>query len=111
MASEARGVWAGRVARWQRSGLTANEFASREGIRANTLSYWKWKLRRSKETERSVPAGVRPPVSFVEMAGVPFDGSDSSVEIVLPAGYRVRMPPGAPGDTLRTVLDVLEARR
>jgi hypothetical protein len=52
-----------------------------------------------------------PPVSFVEVVSPVFDSADASVEIVLPVGYRVRMPPGAARDTLRTVLDVLEARR
>ena len=108
MASETRGLWAARVARWQRSGLPAPAFAAREGLNAGTLSYWKWKLRQS---DRSVPAIAARPVSFVELVGPALGGSDSSVEIVLPAGYRVRMPAGASGDTLRTVLDVLEDRR
>ena len=111
MSCETRGLWAGRVARWQRSGLTATAFAAREGIRAGTLTYWKWKLRQSERTARQVPAVGQPPVSFVEVVGPTLEGSEASVEIVLPVGYRVRMPPGAVGDTLRTVLDVLEVRR
>jgi hypothetical protein len=111
MSCETRGVWAGRVARWQRSGLTAPAFAAREGIRAGTLTYWKWKLRQPDRTERNAVAVAQPPVSFVEVVGPAVSGSDASVEIALPAGYRVRVPPGAAGETLRTVLDVLEARR
>jgi hypothetical protein len=104
-------MWAVRVARWQRSGLTAAAFAAREGCKAGTLAYWKWKLRQRERTVRGVPAVAKPPVSFVEVVSPPVDGPDASVEIVLPEGYRVRMPRGAAGDTLRTVLDVLEARR
>ena len=109
MASETRGIWAARVARWQRSGLTAPAFAAREGLNAGTLSYWKWKLR---QPDRSVPAVVPRPVSFVELAApVSLGETEWRVEIVLPAGYRVRLPEGASGETLRTVLAVLEARR
>ncbi len=108
MAGETRGNWAARVARWQRSGLTATAFAAREGLNAGTLSYWKWKLR---QADRRVPAVAPRPVSFVELAAPALGGAEWRVEIVLPAGYRVRLPEEASGDTLRTVLDVLEARR
>jgi hypothetical protein len=111
MSHETRGVWAGRVARWQRSGLTATAFAAREGVRAGTLTYWKWKLRQPDRAARNARAATQPPVSFVEVMEPTIVGSDASVEIVLAAGYRVRMPPGAAGETLRAVLDVLEARR
>jgi len=104
-------MWAARVARWQRSGLTATAFAAREGCKAGTLAYWKWKLRQIERTARGVPAVAKPPMSFIEVVSPAVDGSDASVEIVLPEGYRVRMPRGAAGDTLRTVLDVLETRR
>jgi hypothetical protein len=50
MARETREVWARRVRRWKKSGLTAKDFAAREGVNAKTLSYWRWKL------------GARPPV-------------------------------------------------
>jgi hypothetical protein len=104
-------MWAARVARWQRSGLTATAFAAREGCKPGTLAYWKWKLRQTERTARGVPAVAKPPVSFVEVVSPACDGSETSVEIVVPGGYRVRLPPGAVPETLRTVLDVLEARR
>ena len=37
--------WLTVVERWQRSGLSAKEFAAAEGLVASTLSWWKWHLR------------------------------------------------------------------
>ena len=108
MAGTARDIWAARVARWQRSGLTARAFATREGIHAGTLGYWKWKLRQAAPV---APARTPRPVSFVELVPPDLGGAGASVEIVLPAGYRVRLTAGIADATLRTVLDVLEARR
>jgi hypothetical protein len=36
--------WAKRVEQWKDSGLTAKEFAADTGIKASTLTYWKWRL-------------------------------------------------------------------
>lgn len=57
MARETREVWARRVRRWKKSGLTAKDFAAREGVNAKTLSYWRWKLgaQPSLEPRRSQP--------------------------------------------------------
>jgi transposase len=40
-----REVWAKRVERWQDSGLTAKEFAAELDVSANSLTFWRWKLR------------------------------------------------------------------
>lgn len=42
-------TWAKRVAAWRRSGLTAPEFASKEGVSPRTLRYWAWRLERAAE--------------------------------------------------------------
>jgi hypothetical protein len=49
-------------------------------------------------------------MSFVELATPAHNEAGARVEVVLPTGYRVCIPAGASGDTLRTILDVLEAR-
>jgi transposase len=38
-----RDEWAKRVQRWQESGLTAREFADEFGLKATSLSFWKWR--------------------------------------------------------------------
>lgn len=109
MARDTRETWAARVARWTRSGLTADAFAAREKINPRTLTYWRWRLRTHPPTTLSAPAA--PAARFVELVVPPAAREAmAGVEIVLPAGYRVRIGDAAAGDTLRTVLDVLEAR-
>jgi len=43
--------WQGTVTRWKRSGLTANAFASREGVVASTLLAWSSRLNRDTRAE------------------------------------------------------------
>src|SRR5688572_13813408 len=43
-------VWRDRVARWKESGLTAKQFAEREGIaRPGALSWWRHQLGQAKK--------------------------------------------------------------
>lgn len=49
-----REVWAKRVKRWQDSGLTAKEFAAELDVSPNSLTFWKWKLRRPTDSPRRV---------------------------------------------------------
>ena len=108
MARESRATWATRVARWTHSGLTAAAFAAREGVNPRTLAYWRWRLRTDGRSR--VPA--RREAAFVELVVPPVaHDSVAPLEIVLPAGYRLRLGDAVVPDTLRTVLDVLEARR
>jgi|CXWL01.1.fsa_nt_gi hypothetical protein len=117
MARETRAVWVGRIARWQRSGLTAERFAGREGINPRTLTFWKWKLGR-QPTDHAASDGPRDPqgngtVGFVEVlrATAAPTSPAPAFEVVLPDGYRIGVAPGFDGATLRALLDVLEGRR
>lgn len=49
MAKTDRDEWARRVQRWQDSGLTAREFASETGLKATSLTFWKWPLKKDQE--------------------------------------------------------------
>jgi len=108
MARETRAMWAARVARWGESGLPAAAFAACERINPRTLTYWRWRLRAARAV---TPPSPRRPAPFVEVV-VPPPAREASAgcEIVLPAGYRVRVGEVVHPETLRTVLDVLEAR-
>lgn len=83
-------------------------FAAREGVNRNTLAYWRWRLR----SEAPPPVIAAPPAatSFVEVVVPPAARESTGMEVVLPAGYRVRLGDTVRADALRTVLDVLEAR-
>lgn len=41
--------WRRIVTAWEESGVSAGEFARRRGFSANTLSWWRWRLRKEPE--------------------------------------------------------------
>ena len=49
-----REFWVDAVTRWRRSGLTAREFADREGLSAKTLAWWSCMLGRATRAKRGV---------------------------------------------------------
>lgn len=120
MERTSREAWAKRVERWKDSGLTAAEFAAEIGVRAGTLSWWKWRL--ASAAEKRVSAGRAPrarprvavstkaisPLTFVEVAA---PVSAERIEVVLPSSIRIRIPATFDTVTLGRVLDVLEQRR
>jgi hypothetical protein len=109
-----REEWAKRVERWGDSGLTAKEYAAEIGVKAHTLSWWKWRLssgasaprRRRARRARTTGAGTTP-LTFVEMATA---AAPEPLEIVLPSSVRIRVPSTFDGSTLARLLDVLEPR-
>jgi hypothetical protein len=96
-----RASWAARVHDRKRSGLTAAEYAAREGLKAGTLKWWSSKLNRSAR-----PAS-RPPVVEVALAG---GRTGNALEVMLTSGARVSVPMGFDEATLRRLLAVLEDR-
>lgn len=61
-------MWVRRVRRWKKSGLTAKDFAAREGVNAKTLSYWRWKLGTQPALEPRKPQHPKTTrASFVEV--------------------------------------------
>lgn len=59
--------WQTTVARWRRSGKTADEFAAREGVTANTLRWWSSRLGHDTRAEHGLPAGK--PIEIAVPAG------------------------------------------
>lgn len=100
--------WAKRVERWQRSGLSAAEYGSREGISGDQLSWWKWRLGRKVMVPRGEVAlgKVRfVPARVVERAAPASTGGQ--VEVVLGNGRLVRIvgavDPKLLADTIRAI--------
>jgi hypothetical protein len=59
--------WAGLVARWKRSGLSAGEFGASVGVDAHSLHWWRWALRK-REAMRDVSTTPTESVpAFLEM--------------------------------------------
>lgn len=114
-----RADWIKRVERWQDSGLTAKEFASELGIKASTLTHWKWRLDKerregqpscaeasakpAKNTRRRSRA-VSPPLVELQLPAV----QDSCFELKLACGHRLRVPTAFDESALLRLLAVLE---
>ena len=91
---EAESVWRGRLARFQKSGLTVQEFCRREGVSTPTFYQWKKRLhegsrpakrvRRSGRASRS--AANTDPFVAINVA------SATMAEIEFPNGVRIRVP-------------------
>jgi transposase len=82
----AAGSWAREVARWRRSGLSAAEYASGRGLKASTLTWWAWRLRR-EERKRGHEVALVP----VEVVHDPTDaGVTGEWELITAEGHRLR---------------------
>jgi hypothetical protein len=94
--------WAEQVRKWKASGLTAQQYADREGLNRGTLIWWKSRLRR----EVSAP-------TFIEVT-VPTRHpciDEERIEIELTNGVRLRVGKAVDAAQLRLVLSALEDRR
>jgi hypothetical protein len=78
--------WRERVERWRASGLSAGEFATREGLRVERLSFWKRRLRASSAM---AVAGV----SFAKVTVQPVvpEAAPEPLEVVLRTGHMIRV--------------------
>jgi transposase len=101
-----RAEWTQRIRRWQASGLTAREFAEREGLREQSLAWWKWKLG-SAVSESAVSASTTfLPVRVVDISPVPVPAAEA-FEVALPNGRVVRVPPSFDDATLERLLAIV----
>jgi transposase len=98
-----RAEWSKRVERWQRSGLSAEEFGAREGLKPKQLGWWRWRLRSSPPA--SAPEVQFLPVHVVDSSGPPA-GSGTTLEVALPNGRVIRVPSGFDAAMLERVLSI-----
>jgi transposase len=94
-------LWRKRLARWKVSGLKVGEFCEREGVTPTAFAHWRKEIaardaRRATATEPLfVPVHVTPT-------------SDAALDVALPGGRVVRVPPGFDPAHLRAVVAALE---
>ena len=94
-----RAEWVRLVDQWRASGLTAGQFAEREGIREGTLRHWAWRFGN----------GDRGGPGFLEVVASGSVGA-SDLEVVLRNELRIRVPTGFDEGTLQRLVAILESR-
>jgi len=104
--------WSEIVQSWKASGETAEEYASRHGLNAGTLGWWRSQLsKQSDHAEGSRPRGgvgrKKPTSSFAEVVVRSPTAVESPLEVVAPSGYRVVVRGRVDSASLRIVLQVL----
>ncbi len=116
MVRETRKKWAELVARWGRSGLTANQFAGEAKINAGTLQYYKWLIGRDsriapRRRPRPETRGGFVEVCAGDLATTEMSGAADKIEVVLTSGTRVVVSSGFDAGAFRKVVAALEAPR
>ena len=116
MAKASRAEWVKRVERWQDSGLTAKEFAAELDVSPNSLTFWKWKLRRERSTQDAAPKAMKPVAKapepkFLQLVPTHSEAVGAvSVEVVIRGDIIVRVPRDFDEHTLTRVVRALGAR-
>jgi hypothetical protein len=101
-----KAIWRERIARWEESKLTAEEFAPQEGVKPSSLKWWRWRL--GGETRRSRRSAERSPFVEVKEARPRAASTVWHFEIALWNGRVVRVRPGFTDEELARVLAVAE---
>jgi hypothetical protein len=91
-------LWRGRLGRFDVSRLTVAEFCKRE--RVSVPSFYQWRKRIAAVREEGTIGGTNRPQSFIPVRLT----QTTAVEIHLPNGTRVCLPPGD-GEVLRVAID------
>ena len=114
MARASRADWVKRVERWGDSGLSAKQFAVEIGVSPQSLTFWKWKLRREARVQAHAAttrvtkpqSSTRPTTTFLQL--LPTIATQvkplSMLELVLPNGLAVRIPPAFDEPTLKRLV-------
>ena len=91
--------WRERIAEQERTGVSVKQFCKQHGL--TEYSFYAWRKRLRKQ------APVR--FALVERGVLPGPSTETSLELVLTSGERLRIGAGVDAATLRTVLETLRA--
>lgn len=103
--------WTARLAAWTASGLTAEEFAAKNGLTSQALKWWRWHLGAEAARAKSVPtAKAMTTTAFAEVvvAAPPPTPPSGAFEVLLRSGQVVRVPAVFDAVALRRLIDALE---
>jgi hypothetical protein len=94
--------WRERLEKWDASGLSARDFATREGVRRERLFFWKRRLRASSAM---AVAGVS--FAQVSVKAVAVEPATDPLEVVTRTGHVIRVRPRFDETTLLRLVSVL----
>jgi transposase len=95
-----REVWAERLARFPTSGLTPAQFCAVEAI--SLPSFYAWRRRLAADAADGDTANQQPPLLPVRLQPLA-----AAVELVLPSGTVLRLPPGCDLAWVRSLVATL----
>ena len=98
-----RQAWVERLQRFADSGLSPAQFCAAEGV--SLPSFYSWKRRLAAQA--SGPAAPAPAEADPRLLPVHLQPLPAAVELSLPQGGVLRIPPGADEATLRCLLRLL----
>jgi hypothetical protein len=103
--------WRRIVEKWRSSGLLAREFAARQKISPVTLYWWSSRLGRQAAARGTGSAAATVakllPVEIIDEAPLLSQPPPKGLEVVLPHGEVIRVPPGADLSQLGRVVAAL----
>ena len=105
--------WRRIVEKWRGSGLSARAFAKRHRISPVTMYWWSSRLGRQDAAQDSEFVAEAPtflPVEIIDDAP-PAASGPTALEVVLPHGEVIRVPPGADLSQLGRVVAALREAR
>jgi hypothetical protein len=92
-----RALWEDRLVRHQQSGLSAADFCSQQGLSLSSFHAWRRRLRpKTPPTAEPLP-----------LVGLHILAPTAPVELLLPSGAVLRLPPGCDLGLVRSLLAVL----
>jgi hypothetical protein len=97
---QTRATWMARLARFTDSALTVAAFCDRERVSVPAFYYWK------RQLDDGRPAAAADPVPLLP---VRLTAGPTPVELLLPGGRVLRLPPGCDLDLVRALLAMLGA--
>jgi len=102
--------WQQHLQRWQHSGLSAAAFCRRHRLALPSFYAWRRKLRQEPTPAEAAGApSADPPVTFLPVLVRPEPAAPPPpLELLLPGGRCLRIPPGFDPAALRDLLALLE---
>src|SRR5262245_2063748 len=101
----ARQLWVERLARFCASGLRPAEFCAQEGV--SLPSFYSWKRRLDAEARSADEQGTDHPPPGPRLLPVRLASAPAPVELVLPGGTVLRIPPGSDLAFVRSLVEAL----